>query len=217
MVTLGQEAELAFSVTDDNNISSVSLIGGLPVNSTLMVSPMNGFSEVTFRWTITEIVDVALLFVARDDRGAVSVLNVQVQICACENGGDCTEVQSTAESTVVLNCDCLEGMMLYSYGVITGLSALMIPHISHAAYVGRFCADDSDGCTSVICFEEVTCVDVPAPGVGVMCGPCPVGYFGDGQKCDGKLLIEMPKLGSENTRDYFIKHAHRLKLQNSEH
>ena len=59
--------------------------------------------------------------------------------------------------------------------------------IPHAAYEGRFCADDSDGCTGVICFEEVTCVDVPAPGVGAMCGPCPVGYFGDGQKCDGKL------------------------------
>ncbi len=42
-----------------------------------------------------------------------------------------------------------------------------------------FCASDFYGCTGVICFEEVTCVDVPAPGVGAMCGPCPVGYFRD--------------------------------------
>ncbi|XP_064385443.1 uncharacterized protein LOC135334236 isoform X4 [Halichondria panicea] len=162
VITLGQEAELVFSVTDDNNNLSVSLIGGLPINSTLTVSPMNGFSEVTFRWTITEIVDVSLLFEARDERNAVSVLSVQVQICACDNGGDCTVdgLRSTVGSTLVLNCDCPE------------------------AYDGRFCADDSDGCTGVICFEEVTCVDVPAPGVGAMCGPCPVGYFGDGQKCD---------------------------------
>ncbi len=33
----------------------------------------------------------------------------------------------------------------------------------------------------------VDCVDVPAPGVGAMCGPCPQGYRGDGSKCAGKL------------------------------
>ncbi len=111
VVTLGQEAELVFSVTDDNNNLSVSLIGGLPINSTLTVSPMDGFSEVTFRWTITEIVDVSLLFEARDERNAVSVLNVQVQICACENGGDCTVegLPSVVGSTLVLNCDCPQG------------------------------------------------------------------------------------------------------------
>ncbi len=56
-------------------------------------------------------------------------------------------------------------------------------------YDGRFCTEDFDGCTSVLCFEDVTCVDVPAPGVGAMCGPCPAGYFGNGQKCDGKQNI----------------------------
>ncbi len=55
-------------------------------------------------------------------------------------------------------------------------------------YDGRFCTEDFDGCSSVICFEEVTCVDVPAPGVGAMCGPCPAGYFGNGQKCDGTKI-----------------------------
>ncbi len=115
VVTLGQEAELVFSVTDDNNNLSVSLIGGLPINSTLSVSPMNGFSEVTFLWTITEIVDVSLLFEARDERNAVSVLIVQVQICACENGGDCTVdgLRSTVGSTLVLNCDCPDGMIAF--------------------------------------------------------------------------------------------------------
>ncbi len=33
----------------------------------------------------------------------------------------------------------------------------------------------------------VDCVDVPAPGVGAVCGPCPEGYRGDGSKCAGKL------------------------------
>ena len=28
-------------------------------------------------------------------------------------------------------------------------------------------------------------MDVPAPGVGAVCGPCPDGYFDDGEKCAG--------------------------------
>ena len=37
----------------------------------------------------------------------------------------------------------------------------------------------------------VDCVDVPAPGVGAMCGPCPQGYRGDGSKCAGKLSLHV--------------------------
>ncbi len=32
-------------------------------------------------------------------------------------------------------------------------------------------------------------MDVPAPGVGAMCGSCPPGYLGDGSKCAGKFII----------------------------
>ncbi len=28
-------------------------------------------------------------------------------------------------------------------------------------------------------------MDVPAPGVGAVCGPCPLGYTGDSFKCYG--------------------------------
>ena len=111
LVTLGVEAELIFTVTDDNNLFNVSVVGGLPVNSTFTSIIQNDFTEYTFRWTIFEIVDVSLMFEARDERSAVSVLNVQVQICACENGGECAldGPLSSSESTVVLNCDCPEG------------------------------------------------------------------------------------------------------------
>ena len=111
LVTLGEEAELVFTVTDDNNLFNVSVVGGLPVNSTLTSTPQDGFMSYTFSWTIFEIVDVSLMFEARDERNAVSVLSVQVQICACQNGGECTldGLLSSSDRTVVLNCNCPEG------------------------------------------------------------------------------------------------------------
>ena len=33
-------------------------------------------------------------------------------------------------------------------------------------------------------------MDVPAPGVGAVCGPCPEGYTGGETKCYGELEIE---------------------------
>ena len=111
LVTLGEEAELVFTVIDDNNLFKVFVVGGLPVNSTLTFTPHNGFTSFTLRWTIFEIVDVSLMFEARDERSAVSVLSVQVQICACQNGGECTlnGLLSSSDRTVVLNCNCPEG------------------------------------------------------------------------------------------------------------
>ena len=101
-----------FTVTDDNNLFNVSAIGGLPVNSTLTANPGNDSTEYTFRWTIFEIVDVSLMFEARDERSAVSVLSVQVQMCACRNGGECTldGLLSSSDRTVVLNCNCPQGI-----------------------------------------------------------------------------------------------------------
>ncbi len=50
---------------------------------------------------------MSLLFEVRNECNAVSVLSVQVQICDCEHGGDCTVdgLQSTVESTLVLSCE----------------------------------------------------------------------------------------------------------------
>ena len=42
---------------------------------------------------------------------------------------------------------------------------------------------DIQGCEEGSCFEGVPCLDVPAPGTGFTCGPCPTGYHGDGATC----------------------------------
>ena len=58
---------------------------------------------------------------------------------------------------------------------------------TYTAWMGRFCETDVDGCDEISCYEGVACFDVPAPGEGATCGPCSVGFTGDGQKCLGRL------------------------------
>ena len=99
-------------MTDDNNNYNVSVIGGLPGNSTLS---SDGVMEYVFKWYLVQAVNVSLMFEAKDNFDAVSVLNVQVQICACENDGNCTVdgLLSISGSSIVLNCQCLEGTTSY--------------------------------------------------------------------------------------------------------
>ena len=56
---------------------------------------------------------------------------------------------------------------------------------SALAYTGETCSEDRNGCAEIECFSGVECLDVPAPGVGAVCGACGVGFTGDGLKCTG--------------------------------
>ena len=57
------------------------------------------------------------------------------------------------------------------------------------AYSGATCSEDRNGCAEVECFSGVQCFDIPAPGVGAMCGPCQTGFTGDGLTCFGMLAM----------------------------
>lgn len=64
---------------------------------------------------------------------------------------------------------------------------------------GDHCTD-TDGCAGDACFPGVTCTDVPAPGSGHTCGPCPDGYQGDGETCiatSGNIYYVSPS-GKDN-------------------
>ncbi|XP_064385849.1 mucin-like protein [Halichondria panicea] len=161
-VTLGEEAVLVFNVTDDKGSINVTLVDGLPAGATLLPTPKGDYTmEFTFRLELNAIADISLVFLATDELDAGSTLEVQIMICACENNGNCTleGVVDQSANTVVSNCVCPQG------------------------WEGDFCEADVDGCANFDCFMSVDCVDVPAPGVGAMCGPCPPGYLGDGSKC----------------------------------
>ena len=54
---------------------------------------------------------------------------------------------------------------------------------------------------------ESSCRDIPAPGVGAECGPCPSGFTGDGNKCLGKyaLFDEHSNLFPTVTELFYLK------------
>ena len=62
--------------------------------------------------------------------------------------------------------------------------SLNFPH-QYTGWEGRYCENDLDGCSELTCFEGVQCYDVQAPESGAICGSCPDGYVGDGEKCAG--------------------------------
>ena len=64
----------------------------------------------------------------------------------------------------------------------------------HSAYSGQFCEKDRDGCAEESCYNGVQCSDITAPDVGRRCGPCPLGYTGDGIKCSGAWVNSLMSL-----------------------
>ena len=78
---------------------------------------------------------------------------------------------------------------LFNLVVLCNQSGVVIfKPIYPIAYEGDTCSEDKNGCAEVDCFGEIQCLDVPAPGVGAECGPCPSGFTGSGVKCAGMLL-----------------------------
>ena len=72
------------------------------------------------------------------------------------------------------------------FGLSVMLDIIYYIYFFTLAFDGRFCEEDRNGCSEIQCFEGVECMDVPAPGVGAVCGSCPPGYTGDSLKCYGR-------------------------------
>ncbi len=110
LVTLRQESVYFFNATDEGDNFTVTISGDQPVNSSLE----NNGSLYTFTWTLQELDNTSVSFLAMDSFGAVSMLDPQVQICVCENGGTCTlnGLSSITSDPLILNCECQQGKQL---------------------------------------------------------------------------------------------------------
>ena len=115
-VTLEQQSIYNFTVVDTDDNITVGVVEGIPYNATLAGS--NGM--YTFNWTISNLTNASLTFFAMDSLNATSVLSVQVQICACTNGGNCTlnGLLNDDDQSVVMKCVCPKGLSIVIFWLL---------------------------------------------------------------------------------------------------
>ena len=111
-VNVGEENVYTFTVNDTNEFN-VTIEGGAPVGSVLSD---DGNGAYTFTWTPPATPAGGLSFIAMDNSGAATLHTPIVQVCACFNGGQCTEqgVPVTNELIRNLTCLCTEGIGIAS-------------------------------------------------------------------------------------------------------
>ena len=75
-------------------------------------------------------------------------------------------------------------------------------------YTGRFCDSDIDACelNGQPCYTGVKCIDLPPPAnsSGYKCGPCPLGYTGNGAQCVGELFV-IENVFEKRTKSFFYR------------
>ena len=107
-MNVGEENIYTFTVNDTNDFN-FTIAGGVPQGGDLVDE---GDGTYTFIWTPQVTPTAGLSFVAIDTLGAATLHSTIVQVCACFNGGTCTEegVLATNETVQTLTCLCDEGI-----------------------------------------------------------------------------------------------------------
>ena len=111
LVTYGQQSVYSFNVSDDSDDApSVMLMGDPPAATTLTHV---GEGKYEFSWTLQTLPEnvSSLVFVATDSMEAVSTLSPLLEVCACQNDGNCSsdEILSSVHNVIVMDCICHEG------------------------------------------------------------------------------------------------------------
>lgn len=106
-ITVGMNASYTFTVVDDDSFT-VGLVN-TPAGSQILPSGQT----YTFQWTVSDIDDVIpLTFYARDSLDATTILSPTVEVCACQNNGECTSDGAvTMDNVATLNCLCSQGTL----------------------------------------------------------------------------------------------------------
>ena len=107
-MTVGEKNVYTFTVNDTSDFN-VTIEGGAPEGGALSD---DGDGVYTFTWTPPTTPAGGLSFIAMDNSGAATLHSPVVHVCACFNGGQCTEqgVPMTDELIQTLTCLCTEGM-----------------------------------------------------------------------------------------------------------
>ena len=112
-VTIGEESVYNFALTDDRDDSiEVNIEGGFIEYELTLVPNSNNFTYTVTLVDTTNVSNIStLIFSANDSMSAVGVLSPRLEICACQNGGNCTQegILGTVNNVVVLQCTCPGG------------------------------------------------------------------------------------------------------------
>ena len=107
-INVGQDSYYTFTVTDDGEVT-------LTIEPEGTYLDKNG-SLYTIRWFLAASdlpsFNQTIRVIARDDLNATSLLEPQLQICACSSqGGNCTldGLIDVAANPLILNCQCSLG------------------------------------------------------------------------------------------------------------
>ena len=158
-VTLNEVVHFYITTSDPDNDTVTLDIEELPVGAS--------FNSTTghFHWTPVNATNVTLEFIATDTKNTSTVLTVVINMCQCQNDGECDFTEYIGDSSGafrVVACNCTE------------------------QYEGIFCETEVHNlCADDPCADNVTC-NVTRNPFGFQCGPCPQGLTGDGQNCFGK-------------------------------
>ena len=116
MATVGDESVYTFTVSSDSQNINVIILheGEETLPSGVQLNNPDGDSY-SITWTPadnTSILNLTIIAVDLNMKNISSMFNPVVQLCACENGGNCTTVGLLANdfSFIVLNCECPEGI-----------------------------------------------------------------------------------------------------------
>ena len=118
MATVGEESVYTFTVSSDSeNINVIILHEGEEIlpSGVQLNNPDGGNWTIT--WTPADnssVLNLTIIAVDLSVNNIPSTFNPVVQLCACENGGNCTTDGLLANdfSFVVLNCECPEGIII---------------------------------------------------------------------------------------------------------
>lgn len=103
-MNIGQTSTYTFTVTDEEESVVVTVQG---VETQSLTQDGNTY---TFSWTVSEV-NAQVTFVATDSMNAVSTLSPLIEVCACQNGGNCTVegVLAIENNIIDMHCQCTQG------------------------------------------------------------------------------------------------------------
>ena len=115
MATVGEESVYTFTVSSDSENINVIILheGEETLPSGVQLNNPDGDSW-TITWTPadnTSVLNMTIVAMDLNMNNISSIFNPVVQLCACENGGNCTTDGLLANdfSFIILNCNCQEG------------------------------------------------------------------------------------------------------------